>query len=49
MQHMLRTDAQYEWGNHTFRVGNRFYNIDSHKAPGWRNKLARALMRLIKR
>jgi len=34
---------------HTFRVENRFYNVDSYKSPGLRNKLGRALMRLIKR
>ncbi len=49
MNHTLRTDATHEWGNNTFRVGNRFYNVDSHKAPGLRNKLARAFMRLIRR
>ena len=46
-QHTLRTDATHEWGNNTFRVGNRFYNVDSHKAPGLRNKLGRALMKLL--
>ena len=46
-QHTLRTEATHQWGNTTFRVGNRFYNVDSHKSPGLRNKLGRALMKLL--
>ena len=47
--HTIRTDATHQFGNNTFRVGDRFYNVDSHKAPGLRNKLARGLARLLRR
>ena len=47
--HTIRCTDDQQFGNNTFRIGNRFYNIDSYKAPGWRNKLARALARLFRR